>query len=124
MACHEIAALRVGMMTVLGVSDPAELKHELAELGDAANAPGPLNALTKARSLAELRQNFGEALGLLEEKTAALGANDPKLAYYRTLLVLTKKVEQDLRTQEQVLTNLYQDLEEVHDYVHEIYPAD
>src|ERR1700733_7647242 len=48
MACHEIAALRLGLMKVLGIDDPAERAHELAELGDAANVPGPIASLMNA----------------------------------------------------------------------------
>ena len=41
----------------------------------------------------------------------------------RTLVVLTRKVELDLQHQIESLTHLYRDLEEMHDFVHEIYPA-
>ena len=54
---------------------------------------------------------------------AATTAGDPKLPYYRTLIVLTKKVELDLDNQIDGLSRLYRDLDEMHDFVHEIYPA-
>jgi hypothetical protein len=41
MACHEIAALRLGLMRVLGRTDEAERQHELAELKGGAEEPGP-----------------------------------------------------------------------------------
>ena len=42
---------------------------------------------------------------------------------YRSLVVLTKKVELDLANQVESLTRFYRDLDEMHDFVHEIYPA-
>jgi hypothetical protein len=124
MACHEIAALRLGLMRVLGIDDPAERQHELAELGDAAEAPGPVRALAGAADLAGMRRSYDAAIAGLEEKVAALSAGDPQLPYYRTLLVLTRKVELDLRHQIEGLTHLYRDLEVMHDFVHELYPAE
>jgi len=123
MACHEIAALRLGLMNLLGIDDDAERQHELAELGDACAAPGPLRALTQARDLAALRRSYDAALAGLADQVARAGADDPKLPYYRSLLILTKKVELDLANQAELLTRLYRDLEELHDYTHEIYPA-
>ncbi len=123
MACHEIAALRLGHMNLLGISDDAERRHELAELGDACEAPGPLRALAQARDVATLRRAYDAALAALAEKVAGAAANDPKLPYYRSLLILTKKVELDLANQAEMLTRLYRDLDELHDYTHEIHPA-
>ena len=51
-------------------------------------------------------------------------ALDPKLPYLRTLVVLTKKVDLDLAHQIEGLTHFYRDLDEMHDFVHEIYPAE
>lgn len=124
MACHELAALRLGLMETLGIDDEAEKQHELAELGDAVNEAGPIQSLCRARTLDELQQFYQSALANLEEKVAACSADDPKLGYYRALLVLNKKVEQDLRRHLQNLNALYNDLEEVHDFLHEIYPAE
>lgn len=123
MACHEIAALRLGLMNLIGLSDDAERQHELAELGDACERPGPLRALAQARSLAELRRSYDSALGELADKVARIASDDPKGPYYRALLILTKKVELELGNQAEMLTRLYRDLDELHDYTHEIYPA-
>ena len=46
------------------------------------------------------------------------------IPYLRTLVVLTKKVELDLQHQIASVTQLYRDLEAMHDFVHEIYPAE
>lgn len=124
MACHEIAALRLGLMEVLGITDEAERQHELAELGDGANEPGPLQSMCRANDLATLRAFYEASIAMLEQRVSATLANDAKLPYLRTLIVLTKQVELDLARQIEGLTHLYRDLEQMHDFVHEIYPAE
>jgi len=122
MSCHEIAALRLGLMQVLGIQNEAERLHEVVELGDALEKRGPLRALASARDLEGVCASYASALSELSERIARAGSHDPKLPYLRTLSVLTKKVELDLRAQIDALTRFWRDLEEVHDYVHEIYP--
>lgn len=124
MACHEIAGLRLGLMRVLGRQDEAERQHELAELGAGADQPGPIQSMCEARDLANLKRFYEGALAALEERVSATRSDDPKLPYLRSLLVLTKKVELDLAHQIEALTHLYRDLDEMHDLVHEIYPAE
>lgn len=124
MACHEIAALRLGLMQVLGHDDPAERAHELAELGDGADKPGPIRSLCQARDLGSLKRLYDAAISDLEQKVSGTPVSDPQLPYLRTLIVLAKKVELDLSHQIEGLTHLYRDLEEMHDFVHEIYPAE
>jgi hypothetical protein len=123
MACHEIAALRLGLMRVLGRNDEAERQHELAELGSGAEAPGPIRSLCGAGDLSSLKRLYESALSELNAKVAATPADHPKLGYYRSLVVLTRKVELDLGNQIEALTRFYRDLDEMHDFVHEIYPA-
>ena len=123
MACHEIAALRLGLMKLLGASDEAERAHELAELGDAARTPGPIASLMTASDLESLVSLFGTSLVDLGENVARAKHDDPKLPYLRSLLVLTKKVELELRGHVDGLVRLNRELEEMHDFVHEIYPA-
>jgi hypothetical protein len=124
LACHEVAALRLGLMRTLGIRDEAERQHELAELGDALESPGPLRALASSTDLQGLARMYAAAITELAEKVARTPAGDPKLAYLRTLLVLTKKVELDLLAQIDHLSRFYRELEEMHDFVHEIYPAE
>jgi hypothetical protein len=123
MACHEVAALRLGLMNVIGLADEAERQHELAELGAAVEQPGPIRALAQARDLGELRRLYDSALAELQDKVARTAADDAKLPYLRSLLILTKQVELQLANQAELLTRFYRDLEEVHDFVHEIYPG-
>jgi hypothetical protein len=124
MACHEIAALRLGLMEVLGKKDEAERQHELAELGAGAERPGPIQSMCRAKDLASLQRFYEGAIAALEERVAATRADDPRLAYLRTLVVLAKKVELDLAHQIEGLTHLYRDLDEMHDFVHEMYPGE
>ncbi|HVR62535.1 MAG TPA: DUF3209 family protein [Polyangia bacterium] len=124
MACHEIAALRLGLMRVLGRTDEAERQHELAELRGAAGRPGPIASLCEAGDLARLKRFFEAALSELDRKVATTPAGDPKLPYLRTLIVLTKKVELDLAAHIEGFTRFYRELDQMHDLVHEIYPAD
>jgi len=123
MACHEIAALRLGLMRVLGRDDAAERQHELAELGAAAAEAGPVSALCEASTLGNLQRFFQAALADLDRKVARTPDGDAKLPYLRTLMVLTRKVELDLAGQIDSLTRFYRELDEMHDFVHEIYPA-
>ena len=124
MACHEIAALRLGLMRILGRDDEAERQHELAELGDGAERPGPVRALCEARDLAALAGQFDAAVAGLEEKVANTAPGSSELPYLRTLLVLTRKVDLELRHQIDSLSHLYLDLEAMHDFVHELYPSE
>lgn len=123
MACHEIAALRLGLMKILGHDDAAERAHELAELGDAATTPGPLASLLSAGDLSSLLTLFGTSLVELNDKVARTPETDPQLAYLRSLIVLTKKVELDLRAHVDGLSRMNRELEEMHDLVHELFPA-
>ena len=123
MACHELAALRLGLMKVLGIEDEAEKQHELKELGDRINCEGPLKSMTQAEDMAKLQKFFSVSLVDLQEMVSKTAADDPKLAYYNSLLVLTKKVEQELSSYYKNLENLYSDLDEVLHYLHELYPA-
>jgi len=124
MACHEIAGLRLGLMRLLGLREEAAKQHELAELGDGASRPGPIRSMCEAVDLESLRRSYETAVSMLEERVAATGSHDTKLSYLRSLVILTKKVELDLASQIDNLTRLFNDLEQMHDFVHEIYPAD
>ncbi len=124
MACHEIAGLRLGLMKIVGINDEAERQHELAELGDSAHTPGPIQSLTQANTLEDLKKFFEAGLADLEQNVSGVDKSDPKLPYLRTLVVLANKVSQDLTNQVEGLKKLYLDLEEIHDLIHEIYPAE
>ena len=123
MACKELAALRLGLMKTLGIEDEAERQHELAELGTDVSAPGPLRSMCEAATLGSLKGSYDAAVSRLEEGLVKTKPEDPKLPYLRTLLVTTKKVELDLANHIEGLTKFYRDLDQIHDFIHEIYPA-
>src|SRR5579859_7109938 len=124
MSCHEIAALRLGLMNVLGQNDQAERAHELAELGKAATQPGPLASLVAASDLDTVTKLYATALGELHQKVARAPSTDAKLPYLRTLIVLTKKVQLDLRAHVDGLARLSREIDQMHELVHELYPVD
>ena len=113
----------MGLWGVVGGVAAAERQHELAELGPAVAQAGPVSALCQADSLGRLQRLFQAALSDLDRKVAGTPDGDTKLAYLRTLMVLTKKVELDLAGHLDALTRFYRELDEMHDFVHEIYPA-
>ena len=122
MACHELAGLRLGLMNVIGIKDENEKQHELAELGKAATAPGPIAPMIKAQTLTDLKKLYSQSLIHLAEKVSKTKENDPKIGYYRALLVTTKKVELELNRMVNDLNQFYRELEETHDYIHEVFP--
>ena len=79
--------------------------------------------MAKAQDFDVLVRLFSTSLVELNEKVARATADDPKLGYYRSLLVLTKKVELELRGQVAGFTRLNRELEEMHDFVHEVFPV-
>lgn len=91
MACHEVAALRLGMMNVIGIKDEATIQHERAEIGDALRSPGPIRSLAEAKDFESLIRFYEASLTDLEEMISKTKKDDPKMAYYRSLLILTKK---------------------------------
>lgn len=120
MACHEIAALRLGLMHVLGCGDEAARRHELAELGARAESPGPLRSLSCAADLRTLHESFGVAAGALEERLSQ--ASTEESAYLRTLVVLVRKVELELRGHAGALEQFFHDLEAMHELTHQLHP--
>lgn len=123
MACHELGALRLGLMNVLGIKDEAARVHDENEVGEALGKPGPLQSLAKSQDMKALKTFFENSISDLEKKVSGLGEDDEKLAYYRSLLILTKKVELDFEAHCKSLETFWKNLDEMHDFVHEIYPG-
>jgi hypothetical protein len=122
MACHEIAALRLGMLNVLGVDRPTDRQHELAELGDALTTSASLKNLAESSSFEDLRRGFEDSLSQLEDRVSGMPATDAQRPYYQSLLVLNKKIEMDLRQMSKQIEQYYLNLEEIHDQMHEVFP--
>ena len=123
MACHELAALRLGLMKIVGIDDPAEREHELAELGNAAGEAGPIQSLSRAEDLEKLQKYYKASLVDLQETVARMAVDNPKLPYYQALILVTKKVELELQMLCANLKTLYDDLDEIHLLIHEVYPS-
>ena len=70
-----------------------------------------------------MKRLFEAALSDLEQRVSRFPANDPDLPYHRSLLILCKKIEMDLYNYLQGMTAFFRNLDEMHDLVHEIYPA-
>ena len=70
-----------------------------------------------------MKNFFQSSISDLEDRVSNLKDGDEELPYYRSLIILTKKVELELDNQITSLNGLYQNLDEIHDFVHEIYPG-
>jgi hypothetical protein len=123
MACNEIAALRLALMEVLGGSRDVERQHEMAELGRAADNEPTISSLARARNLTEIRLRFEDAIVELEQKQAELAQTESKRDYYRARLLVVKSAEQAYRRLCHDFEQFFQGLEEMHDLLHELYPA-
>ncbi|MFQ3285427.1 MAG: hypothetical protein ACI9TI_002089 [Natronomonas sp.] len=122
MTCHEIEALRLGLMNSLGVSDDAAEKHARDELGE---SPDPhIEALAEAESLAACKRHLDTALVELEGEVASADADDPGYDYLRGRLVAVRDAEAAL---DRLLTHgegFLDDLGNIHHALHETFPTD
>jgi hypothetical protein len=122
MTCHEIEALRLGLMNSLGVGDDATRTHALQELGD---DPEPhIEALADAESLAACKRHLDTALVELESEVAATDEGAPGYDYLRGRLVAVRDAEAAL---DRLLTHgegFLEDLGDTHHALHETFPAD
>ena len=123
MACHELGALRLGLMQVLGIKNEAARIHDENEVGEALSIEGPLKALSKSENLKSLQAFFESAVSDLEVKISKLEEGHKDMPYYRSLMILTKKIELELDAQINSFEVFWKNLDEMHDFVHEIYPA-
>jgi hypothetical protein len=122
MACREIAALRLGMMNVIGQSNDHEREHELAELGDAWNEAGPLRLCARATNLGHLQEGYSAALDELERSLATFAVGSKEHAYHLTLVALNRKIELEIADRIASLNRLCRDLDTMHDLVHVLHP--
>ena len=122
MTCHEIEALKLGLMNDLGTSDESARQHAYAELEGALE--GPIEALAEAEDLSAIQRHLDAALVDLEETVATTEKTDPEYDYLRGRLIAVRDAEQSiqrLNTQgESVLTGFA----ETHDLLHETFPVE
>ena len=122
MTCHEIEALRLGLMNSLGVGDDATRKHARDELGD---DPEPyIQALADAETLAACARHLDTALVELEEEVAASDESDPDYDYLRGRLVAVRDAEAALDRLLDHGEGILENLGTIHHALHEIFPAD
>jgi hypothetical protein len=122
MTCHELEALRLGLINVLGIDDRDAREHAKAELG--AHLDGPIEGLASAESLAAIERHLDAALVDLEEQIATTDSGDPEYDYLRGRLVAVRDAEQAVHRVTQHGESVFDGLGETHDTLHEIFPAE
>jgi hypothetical protein len=122
MTCHEIEALRLGLMNSLGISDDAAKKHARDELGE--NPDPHIEALAEADTLADCKRHLDTALVELEEEVAAADSDAADYDYLRGRLVAVRDAEAALDRLLSQGESFLDDLGEAHHTLHEVFPAD
>ncbi|PSP85034.1 DUF3209 domain-containing protein [Halobacteriales archaeon QS_1_68_17] len=122
MTCHELEALRLGLLNVLGTEDPAAREHAEQELEG--HLDGPIGALADAETLSEVERHLDAALVDLEEEIAATDEDDPAYDYLRGRLVAVRDAERAVRRLTRQGESVFDGLAASHDVLHEAFPAD
>ncbi|MCG1003701.1 MULTISPECIES: DUF3209 family protein [Halobacterium] len=122
MTCHELEALRLGLMNVLGTDDRSAREHAEKELEG--HLDGPIEGLANAESLSALQRHLDAALVDLEEQVAATDDSDPEYDYLRGRLVAVRDAERSLARVANHGDSLLADLGETHHSLHDAFPGD
>ena len=122
MTCHELEALRLALMNVLGTEDQAVRDHAEAELDG--ELSGPIEALAGAQTLAEIERHLDAALVDLEETVATADADSREYDYLRGRLVAVRDAERAVRRVRTQGDDVLDGLGEAHHVLHETFPAD
>jgi hypothetical protein len=122
MTCHEIEALRLGLMNSLGVDDDATKKHAREELGE--NPAPHIAALADAESLAACRRHLDTALVELESAVAATDESDPEYDYLRGRVIAVRDAASALDRLFDHGEAFLEDLGDSHHALHETFPVD
>ncbi|ELY60856.1 DUF3209 family protein [Natronococcus jeotgali] len=122
MSCYEIEALRLGLMTVLGVEDEHARDHAETELEG--HLEGPIEGLADAESLAEIERHLDAALVDLEETVASMDADDPEYDYTRGRLLAVRDAERAVHRLRAQGDSVVDGLGEAHDLLHETFPTE
>jgi hypothetical protein len=121
MSCYEIEALRLGLMTVLGVGDDSTRDHAENELEG--HLEGPIQGLAEADSLAEIERHLDAALVDLEEKVASMDSDDPEYDYTRGRLLAVRDAERAVQRLSAQGESIVDGLGDAHDTLHETFPV-
>ena len=122
MSCHEIEALRLGLMNVLGVGDESTREHAEKELEG--HLEGPIEGLAHADTLTELERHLDAALVDLEEEVATMDAGDPEYDYARGRLLEVRNAERAIARLRTQGASIVDGLGEAHDTLHETFPEE
>jgi hypothetical protein len=122
MTCHELEALRLGLMNVLGTEDRTARDHAEQEL--AGHLDGPIEGLASAETLADVERHLDAALVDLEAEIAATDADDPEYDYLRGRLVAVRDGERAVHRLTDQGGSVLDGLGDAHDLLHEAFPAD
>lgn len=122
MTCHEIEALRLGLMNALGTTDESARQHAEAELEG--HADGPIEALATAESLSAIERHLDAALVDLEEEVAAADLEGREYDYLRGRLVAVRDAERAVHRLTSQGESVLDGLGDAHDVLHETFPTD
>ncbi|MFA9415269.1 DUF3209 family protein [Haloterrigena sp. H1] len=122
MSCHEIEALRLGLMNVLGVGDDSAREHAEKELEG--HLEGPIQGLVEADSLTELQRHLDAALVDLEEEVATMDSADPEYDYTRGRLLAVRDAERAVGRLATQGESIVEGLGDAHDTLHETFPVE
>ncbi|MFC6614806.1 DUF3209 family protein [Halopenitus salinus] len=122
MSCHELEALRLGVMNVLGTEDRTAREHAEAELEG--HLEGPIEALANAETLDAIERHLDAALVDLEAEVAETDSADPEYDYLRGRLVAVRDAERAVRRLTDQGESLLDGLGDAHDVLHETFPAE
>jgi hypothetical protein len=122
MSCHELEALRLGVMNVLGTEDRTAREHAEAELEG--HMEGPIEALANAETLDAIERHLDAALVDLEAEVAETDSDDPEYDYLRGRLVAVRDAERAVRRLTDQGESVLDGLGDAHDVLHETFPAE
>ena len=122
MSCHELEALRLGVMNVLGTEDRTAREHAEAELEG--HLEGPIEALANAETLDAIERHLDAALVDLEAEVAETDSDDPEYDYLRGRLVAVRDAERAVRRLTDQGESVLDGLGDAHDVLHETFPAE
>jgi hypothetical protein len=122
MTCHELEALRLGLMNVLGTEDRSVRDHAESELEG--HLEGPIEGLAEAESLSEIERHLDGALVDLEEEVAAADESSREYDYLRGRVVAVRDAERAVHRFTSQGEDVLSGLGESHDVLHETFPTD
>jgi len=122
MTCHELEALRLGLMNVLGTEDRSAREHAEQELDG--ELSGPIEGLANAETLSAVQNHLDAALVGLEEQVANADEESAEYDYLRGRLVAVRDAERAVRRLTDQGEDVLAGLGEAHDVLHETFPAD